>query len=151
MSKIVAAVVSKTGGYHEIEKYFVGVIMMQDIWHPTEAELRQWANDHEAIWPTEDWDLVVSVVDRGVLFLEFAADINCPNGDFILNCLYILVGDAVRTSGHAHSFENVKTLIELGQQSSISELRHWADQSRKLILHGPKFDFHAWYGCGDIK
>lgn len=47
--------------------------------------------------PEQDWDIIATPLDFGFLFLTLAADRQCPHRRFFLGCLYLLVGDTVRT------------------------------------------------------
>jgi hypothetical protein len=80
---------------------------IRDVLNPTDAELRQWGFHRDAVQPTEDWDAAITTDERASLFLELAEDLDCPQGDFFLHCLYLLVGDTVRSSGRAHAMDVV--------------------------------------------
>lgn len=70
---------------------------MKDPYNPVENEIRAWAKNPEAVEPVQDWDLMLCNVDRLDLYLELASTDNCPQADYFLAALYLIVGDAVRT------------------------------------------------------
>ena len=76
---------------------------MEDVLNPSDGDLRAWAFTPDAAAPHEDWGIAITTHERGPLFLEFAENLDCPNGDFFLDCLYILVGDMVLGHGPAPS------------------------------------------------
>jgi hypothetical protein len=68
---------------------------MNDPWNPTDDEIIHWAYDAESLHE-QDWDLAITEISRASLFMRLAADASCPTRQFFLQCLYLLVGDAVR-------------------------------------------------------
>lgn len=118
---------------------------MRDPVNPMHEEIRQWAYDPNAVDPLgQDWDLVISSPEYADLILSLASDDNCPNCDYFLNCLYILVGDAVRTGGRAMPFEDLEELFSQAEETGNSYLLRWVARSRKLLKHPESFDYHKW-------
>ena len=70
---------------------------MQNPLDPTDAEIRSWAYDVEAVEPVQDWDLIIWGLADPNLLAELASDSGCPTQSYFLSCLYGRVGDEVRT------------------------------------------------------
>lgn len=69
-----------------------------DIYNPAPEELRAWSYaTAEPEWPVEDWDLMVTTRVNAPMILMLASDDANPQQRFFLSCLYLLVGDMVRT------------------------------------------------------
>lgn len=122
---------------------------MNDAWNATPEELRRWAYDAGAMWPTEDWELAVTCDDRSTLILQFATDPACPSRNFFLRCLYLLVGDAVRSNFVAHQREVVLNLLARVSGDCPPDVTRWAERSRVLVS-GPSdaVDYDLWCAGG---
>lgn len=121
---------------------------MHDPWNPTEAEVRDWAYQPGAMEPEQDWHLALSDTGFEARYLDFVADPACPNSDYFLWVLYLIVGDAVRTGYRTHSAENVEVLLERGLATGNPELALWAESSRELMRRPETFDYDLWCGGG---
>ena len=123
--------------------------VMNDEWNPTPDELRTWAYDAGATWPNEDWDLAVTRDDRSAAILQFATDLACPSRNFFLRCLYLLVGDAVRSNVAIHRREVVLDLLARIPDECPPDVARWAERSRTL-LSGPSdaVDYDLWCAGG---
>jgi hypothetical protein len=118
---------------------------VKDEWNPTPEELCAWAYQADAMWPTEDWDLAVADDDRSTLVLRLATDVACPSRNFFLRCLYLLVGDAVRSGFVAHRRESVLGLLAQVPADCPPDVTRWANRSRELMA-GPssRVDYVLW-------
>ncbi|BDI30951.1 hypothetical protein CCAX7_30020 [Capsulimonas corticalis] len=120
---------------------------MVDPWNPTHSELKDWAYTIDAEYPDgaeQDWELAV-VDDANIdLVIEWAGDKNCPNRDFFLLCLYLYVGDAVRSNWPAFSQDIVVRLIKQNTEARNPRIREWAKQSLELIAHPRSFRYDLW-------
>jgi hypothetical protein len=117
---------------------------VNDPFNPTESELVDWAYDPEAVVPCQDWEVMVTDLDRGELFLRLCADPECPNRIFFLRCLYLLVGDAVRFCADPRELEPLRRLFERAAQLEEPRLKRWVDRSLDLIAHPDTFDYPRW-------
>jgi hypothetical protein len=124
--------------------------MLEDGWNITQADLRAWAYRPDAMCPIEDWDLAVTTDANSELLLEFAADSACPSRNFFLRCLYLLVGDAVRSAFRAHRRDVVERLIsQVGDQSP--SIIQWAERARTLLDAPPTaVDYALWCEGGYV-
>jgi hypothetical protein len=110
--------------------------------NPTPEEMTAWAYAPDAQPPvSQDWDLIATRPAFGSLFLTLAADRQCTHRRFFLGCLYLLVGDAVRTR-----FRTMPegSLIELtGDAISTGEawVSTWAARTRALLRTPESFDY----------
>jgi hypothetical protein len=120
----------------------------QDPWNPTADEVRAWAYDANATHE-QDWELAVIRSGYDELLIELAADLSCPKAGFFLACLYLLVGDSVRSKGGSQSGLDLPALFERAESTADPELRLWVVRSRDLIRSPEKFDYDRWC-CGGI-
>ncbi|AZZ92640.1 hypothetical protein EUZ85_18685 [Hahella sp. KA22] len=121
---------------------------MKDPWNPITEELREWAFDVNALWPTQDFDLAVAELYLSEIILELASDDNCPKQRFFLKCAYIIVGDAVRTEYHTESKEDVMSFIDSAEKTGNSYLLKFIEQSKDLMQNPSKFDYDQWCDGG---
>jgi hypothetical protein len=117
-------------------------------WNPTAEEVRAWAYDADATHD-QDWELAVIHSGYDELLIELAADSSCPNAGFFLACLYLLVGDYVRTEGRSQPGLDLPALFERAESTTDPDLHLWVVRSRDLIRHPEKFDYKRWC-CGSI-
>jgi len=119
-----------------------------DKYNPTDEEIRQWASIAGELYPCEDWDLIIATPEREALFLELAATKTCPNRGTFLRVLYLIVGDAVRTSWRTRSVEHVAGMIGAGRGSGAAEVRLWATRSSELVAKPSRFNYTDWCDGG---
>lgn len=122
---------------------------MQDPWNPTSAEITAWAYDPDSMWPEQDWDLAVTSDHNSDLLLQLASDPACPQREFFLRCLYLFVGDAVRTGFVAHGREDVVELLDSVPAACTPGISRWVERSRELLDAGPgAVDYALWCDGG---
>src|SRR5258705_3521889 len=100
-----------------------------DPWHPTVEELEEWAAIPAAEWHDQDWHLSVTRKEFLDLVFRLASDNDCPNHQFFLRCLYLFVGDAVRTNFGPFSRALVQSMLEKVSEASPVQIRRWRDRS----------------------
>jgi hypothetical protein len=110
-------------------------------------KVRTWAYDDSPA-PSQDHDLMLISLGINDLLLELAADDTCPKQQDFLDCLYLLVGDAVMTKGAGTSFAEVETLLELAEKEVNPHIATWAKRSRHLLKHPQEFDYDLWCSGG---
>ena len=115
-----------------------------DPWNATAAEIEAWSCQHDADWPTQDWDLAITDQSNIQLIFRLAADDHCPNRWFFLRCLYLYVGDAVRSDFRAHSRDGVDGLLAAVSAQSPKRIQRWAERARNLIQTGKNFVYSDW-------
>jgi hypothetical protein len=122
---------------------------MKDPWNPTAEEIVQWAYEPDSLAPVQDWNLAVTHDSSCVpLLVQLAADDTCPKRRFFLDCIYLFIGDAVRSSGLSHDLEQVRKLLDGAAQHHSPCITLWVARSRKLIEHPEEFDYPAWCDGG---
>ena len=109
-------------------------------------ELIDWAYDPTSAEPVQDWDLLVATMPWDELFLQLAADPNCPKSDFFLSVLYLIVGDAVRTVYATRTRLQVEELLRSSPQHPTLAL--WVDRSRDLMARPHTFQYEDWCAGG---
>jgi hypothetical protein len=115
---------------------------MRDPFDPTDAELREWASSDEP-WPVQDFDLMVADAERVPLLLELTSS---RNRDFFLSCLYLVVGDAVRSRFNTCSPADVESALEHATATAARDpaIRRWIEESRRALASPDDFDYEAW-------
>ncbi len=121
---------------------------MDDPWNPTPNEIREWAYTEGALEPCQDWDLALSWCGHERAFLEIAADDDCPGRLYILNVLYLMVGDAVRTGYRGTPRPVVEGFVERGTQYAHPDIQLWQERSRNLMANPDSFDYDLWCAGG---
>ena len=113
--------------------------LMRDPANPTDAELTRWAFSDEP-QPIEDFDLVVADVERVPLLLELTSS---PQRPFFMRCLYLIVGDAVRTAFKTSSRSAVQSALEVAIAVAASDraVARWAEDSQTLLASPERFDY----------
>lgn len=123
---------------------------MKNPWDPTDEEIREWAFEANALCP-EDWDLWITGIGKDELLLELAGDDACPKREFFLRCLYLLVGDAVRTERRQIDRALLDKLFALAEASQNAPLQKWVSRSRHLIEHPDEFNYEKWCHGGLVR
>jgi hypothetical protein len=121
---------------------------MRSAYNPTPEQLREWAASPDAEEPVQDWDLWLSHLPHEILYLELAADWNCPARQYFLELLYLIVGDAVRTGFRERSEGEVLDLLERSRAFKHPDLGAWRHRSRALLRNPETFDYAAWCAGG---
>ncbi|TPV54582.1 hypothetical protein FJ444_18955 [Aestuariibacter sp. GS-14] len=121
---------------------------MKDPWNPINEELREWAFDADALWPTQDFDLAVGELYLSEIILELASDDSCPKQRFFVRCAYLIVGDAVRTDYKTESKDDVEVFLEKAEKTGNTFLLKFVEHSKDLIQKPSKFDYDQWCDGG---
>jgi hypothetical protein len=112
---------------------------------PGDDDLRQWAYSG-SLAPVEDFDVMVASIDRAPLLIEL---VSSPARAFFVCCLYLAVGDAVRTSFATTKRERVEAALEEAANSAHDPaVERWIADSRNLLANPETFDYDAWCGGG---
>ncbi|PFK31196.1 hypothetical protein COI93_21115 [Bacillus cereus] len=124
---------------------------MKDPWNPTTQEIMEWAYTEHAVFPEQDWDLsVCTITNAAEIILNIASDTNCPNQVFFLHCLYLLVGDAIRTSGNTYNIESLQNLLQSAENSMNSDILKWVERTQILLSKPETFCYDLWCGGGFV-
>lgn len=123
---------------------------MKDTWNPTSDEIRDWASDSASLEPEQDWDLCLSHLPYDKLYVEFAADSGCPKQDYFLRLLYLIVGNAVRSSFAAESKGRIKSLLHLARSQSGQALFLFSQRSEELLAEPESFEYDDWCAGGIV-
>ncbi|HEY1123667.1 MAG TPA: hypothetical protein VGE67_18770 [Haloferula sp.] len=122
-----------------------------DAANPTDAEIERWAYIPGAHYPPEmeqDWDLMVTDPERVDLLERLASDLSCPNRDFFLSCLYLLVGDAVRTNGSTWPLAEARVWLSRERQHPPEDIARFLTRAKHLVAHPEDFDYQKWCNGG---
>jgi hypothetical protein len=119
----------------------------EDVVNPTPAEITAWAYSGEPE-PMEDWDLMLSDLELAPLLLELISDSACPSRSYLLGSLYVLTGDAVRTSYRDISQQQLTVLTRQAEALDDPWTSTWAKRT-KILMNAPEtFVYEAWCGWG---
>jgi hypothetical protein len=114
------------------------------------ARIRDWAYSGNPE-PQQDFDLIITGSGHERMFVELVADRNCPNRIYILSCLYLFVGDSLRSDYQTNSKKQVLEILEYARPFAVEELRQWIKRSEKLIASPTLFDYDLWCNGGYTK
>jgi hypothetical protein len=119
---------------------------MREPANPTDTELRRWAFSDEP-WPMHDFDLIVAEIERVPVLVELTRS---PSRDFFVHCLYLAIGDAVRTRFNTASRAAVKSALDSATTLAANDLvvARWIADSRKLLASPDRFEYEQWCGGG---
>lgn len=119
----------------------------RDAVNPTDEEIVRWAYIEGANYPpemTQDWDLCVTEPRRADLFVKLASDQVCPNRAFFLSCLYLLVGDAVRSKGRTWPLEEAAQWLAQQPSECPKEVGTFFQRAGALLAKPETFDYNKW-------
>ncbi len=122
-----------------------------DAVNPTHDEIIRWAYIDGAHYPpemSEDWDLCIAEPDNRELLLRLACDAVCPNRKFFLSCLYLLLGDVVRSAGQTWSFEEASAWLRRSRVSSPEDVVAFFDRAVRLLAGEEPFNYDNWCDGG---
>ncbi|MDF1742245.1 MAG: hypothetical protein P1V19_01030 [Gimesia sp.] len=94
-------------------------------------------------WPDEDWNWELASAEEADLILSLTSE-DCPQCDFFVDCLYILVGSCVDTDGASISRDKIDDLLLEGEKSSNKNVLHWVDRSRAFLKNPEQYDRGTW-------
>ncbi len=106
---------------------------MKDPVNPTALDIEAWARDPEAMYPMQDWDLMVASDDNGELLVGLAADPSVAQHDAVMNFLYVYAGQVVREGASAERVEGLKKAIDDAASLPSDELGLWASRAKALL------------------
>lgn len=121
-----------------------------DAVNPTDEEIERWAYIPDANYPPEmsqDWDLCVTEPCRADLLERLASDLGCPNRKFFLSCLYLLIGDAVRSNGAYWSLHDASVWLSRDRLAAPGDMEMFLRRAKQVIVNPKEFDYNKWC-CG---
>lgn len=117
--------------------------------NPIAGDIERWAFDATAVEPVQDWDLILSHCPYEPLYMKLAAASDCPQREFFLALLYLIVGDAVRTNYRTRSLPDIERLLAFAEQEFKSYwLYLWVQRSRNLLATPQTFRYDDWCAGG---
>lgn len=122
-----------------------------DAVNPSDDEIVRWAYIKGAHYPpemTQDWDLCVAEPGRRELLLKLASDISCPNRKFFLSCLYLMVGDCIRSSGRTWSREEANSWLCTPRVQPPADVERFFDRARDLVAGRITLVYEQWCDGG---
>jgi hypothetical protein len=124
-----------------------------------DQQLEAFARTPGALYPFEDWDLVIGGGVAGDRLLRLATDPTCVNRDGVLGLLYVYAGQLIREGGNQRNRDRLAELqavIDRAQTIDRDDLRAWATRAAAALAgHGPdprpdasRSDYEFWFGGG---
>lgn len=119
---------------------------MKDPYDPSIKEIREWACDKHSIIPVQDWDLMITDLKKVPLFLALSIDpeVTYEKRNFFLACLYLLVGETIRSNGIEHRMEDLRSFIENSSSLQDPTIQKWVSRSQELVKNPDLFDYDKW-------
>ena len=117
---------------------------MRDAINPVRGEIRAWAFDEEAFEPEQDWDLHLANLREFDLYVELAAEDDCPKWDYFLNLLYLVVGDAVRTNFQSETRCSIDELLASTMTKPKYRFHLLRERSAALLANPEAFSYDEW-------
>ena len=121
---------------------------MRDTISPMRDEIRDWAFTADALEPEQDWDLHLSHLPHFDLFVELAADDDCPKWAYFLRLLYFIVGDGVRTQFRTEDRQTILKLLSDTNRFPRHRFHIFRTRSEQLLSSPDTFDYDDW--CGGL-
>jgi hypothetical protein len=118
-----------------------------DYLNPTPEEIRDWGSDPDAEWPDQEWDTTVATSNNVDLIFSLANQA-CPQAEFFVHCLYVLVGSCVASGGEFISRSRIDTLLTKAENSPNADLRRWVERSRAFLCDPDAYDRSCWVEGG---
>ena len=119
---------------------------MRDPINTMRSEIREWAFIEGAQEPEQDWDLQLANLREFDLYVELAANDLCPARDYFLRILYLIVGDAVRTSFQTESKECIQEILAMTERFPRHRFHLFRHRSIELLENPTTFDYDDWCG-----
>jgi hypothetical protein len=119
----------------------------KDVANPTPTELTAWAFSDPKTW-MQDWHIIVTRPGLADTLVVLAANPRCPEQEFFLTCLYLLVGDAVWSRYHTSTAEEIDSLLLRTRGNPNVWIETWVERSTRLIENPSTFDSDDWCHSG---
>jgi hypothetical protein len=127
----------------------VSLPTVKDPANPTVDEIEQWARTAGALYPMEDWDLMIAGDDdKGPLLVSLADDPTCVNRDAVLNFLYVYAGQVLREGKQPLRASVLREVVRLAASAAAAEVRLWADRAAIALDGGAAHDYSFWFEQG---
>ncbi len=119
--------------------------MKINAWNLSANDLEHWAYSANAIHPDQDWELAVAVSGNDELVLKFAEDEGCPNSDFMISCLYMIVGDFLHGGADSSIRENeIVKLATEALNSKAVKVNEWSKKTIHILENKDEFEYEEW-------
>jgi|SRR6478735_9048313 len=122
-----------------------------DAVNPTDEEIVRWAYIEGAHYPPEmsqDWDLCVTGPARRELLVRLASDSSCPNRKFFLSCLYLMIGDCIRSSGSTWRKEDASAWLCGARPPVPPDVQHFFERAKDLVAGRSALVYEQWCDGG---
>ncbi|GAA6140039.1 hypothetical protein NBRC116583_37860 [Arenicella sp. 4NH20-0111] len=119
--------------------------MKINAWDFSAVELERWAYDSNARFPDQDWELAVAISGNDDLVLKLSQDESCPNRDFMVSCLYMIVGDFLHSGSDFPNRESeIINLAKKANESKNSKVYEWSEKTIHILKNKNEFEYNDW-------
>ena len=118
-------------------------LKMKDPWNPSTNDIREWAYS-SGTWPDQDWDLAVNNRQNDRCLVELACDTNCPQRNFFVHAIYLMVGDSIRSSAPTERLNEIRSLIASTPQNVPQDVKRWKIEAIGLLDNPSEFQYDYW-------
>ena len=117
---------------------------MREPINPTREEIREWAFLHEPMEPEQDSGLHLAHLREFDLYVELAANDDCPSWGYFLRLLYFVVGDAIRTEYRTTSENDIHKILSLTEKHPKHRFHLFRQRAVALIANPQTFSYDEW-------
>jgi hypothetical protein len=121
---------------------------MKDRVNPTHEEITQWARTPGAMYPMEDWDLIIATDQNADVFVSLASDPECANRGAVLNFLYVYAAQLIREGRRPESVSTLRAAIRRGSTAGLDDVRLWASRAADALDGAGADDYDFWFLSG---
>jgi len=123
--------------------------MTQSDIYLTPAMIKKWAYQQPKRPPLLQLEELDTIVNHADLVLSLVSDSNCPQREYILNCLYLLVGNGVSRHEEA-DIRKIHILLDKVTNAHGTVVLNWASRARMILRDLRKYDYVEWCKGGFV-
>ncbi|MGG0937058.1 hypothetical protein ABHN11_13220 [Brevibacillus centrosporus] len=116
---------------------------IQHIWNPNQDDIKSWAYSDSRI-PEQDWELAVINFPNIPMICGLVDDPKCKHTRFFLGCLYVFVGDVVRSQNEQDIHQLTVILKRVTDSLKNENLTTWVQRSLQLIQNPKLYNYEYW-------
>ena len=108
-------------------------------------QLRDWAYHPELYCGTgQAFQLAAADIRFADVLRDCASDAACPNQVFLLRCLYLIAGNAIRSDFNGTSRMEIIRLTRQAEKRGAEPLLEFVWRTREVLDDTSGFDFDRW-------
>jgi hypothetical protein len=122
----------------------------KDPFNPTQKEIMEWAYEEDVLEPEQDFDIYITNSENSNLLFDLATDKNCPSKNYFVKCLYLFVGNHIRTKGKSSTVQEIESILNKGSNSTDNIIQEWIIRTRDILIHPENFSYDLWCDGGYV-